>query len=161
VSEREYLEIVKKLIPGSYSTSTGHPGAEEAFTKFVEDVTQRVPELRRLEDWEVEERVLSAIDWVRSNICSEVYGWEFVPKGVDYYNASWLYTCNHPATGKFYLVIHEEGDGASGFNYFGFMLTNNYREALEEYSRIKKYEVEERKLPKKYLYTYRGRKRAV
>jgi hypothetical protein len=160
VSEREYLEIVKKLIPGSYSTSTGHPGAEESFTEFVRDVTQRVPELRRLEDWEAEEMVLSAIDWIRRNICSEVYGWEFVPER-DYYEGSWLYTCNHPATGKFYLVIHERMEGASGFGYFGFMLTNNYREALEEYSRIKKYEVEEHKLPRKYLYTYRRRKRAV
>jgi hypothetical protein len=49
VSEYEYLEIVKKLIPGSYSTSTGYPGAEEAFTEFVKDITERIPELRNLE----------------------------------------------------------------------------------------------------------------
>jgi len=163
VSEHEYLEIVKKLIPGSYSTSTGHPGAEMDFEEFVKDVTELVPELRGLEDWEVEEKVLSAIDWVRGNICSEVYGWEYVPEGGDYYQGSGLYVCNHPATGKFYLVIHEVADEASGYGYFGFTLTNNYREALKKYSEIKKYEVEEHKLPKKYLYTYRGssRKRGV
>jgi hypothetical protein len=157
MSEHEYLEIVKRLIPGYYSTSTGHPGAEESFTEFVKDVIERVPELRNLEDWEVEEKAISAIDWARSNICSEVYGWEFVPEGGDYYKGSSLYVCNHPAIGRFYLVIRNEADGASGFEYFGFMLTNNYREALKEYSETKKYEVEERKLPKKYLYTYRKR----
>jgi hypothetical protein len=150
----EHLEIIKRLIPGSYSTSTGHPGAEEGFAEFVRSVTERVPELRRLDDWEVEERVLSAISWARDSICSEVYGWEFVPEG-DYYLASTLYECNHPAVGKFYLVTHEESDGASGFEYFGFTLTDNYRDALKKYSEIKKYEVEERRLPKKYLHTRR------
>jgi hypothetical protein len=153
----QYLEIVRKLIPGYYSTSTGHPGAEESFTEFVKDVIERVPELRNLEDWEVEEEVISAIKWVRSNICSEVYGWEFVPEGGDYYEGSGLYVCNHPAIGRFYLVIHEEVNEASGFGYFGFKLTTDYRDALKTYSEIKKYEVEERKLPKKYLYTYRKR----
>lgn len=119
------------------------------------DVTERIPELRRLEDWEAEERVLSAIDWVKSNICSEVFGWEFVPEGGDYYQGSALYECNHPATGKFYLVTHEEENNATGFGYINFKLTNSYRDALKTYSEIKKYEVGERKLPRKYLYTHR------
>jgi hypothetical protein len=131
------------------------------FEEFVKDVTELVPELHGLEDWEVEEKVLSAIDWVRGNICSEVYGWEYVPEGGDYYQGSMLYVCDHPAIGKFYLVTHEITNEASGFQYFGFTLTRNYREALKEYGEIKRYEVEEQKLPKEYLYTYRKRGRKV
>jgi hypothetical protein len=52
-------------------------------------------------------------------------------------------------------VTHEVEDATAGYGYFGFTLTSNYRDALKTYSEIRKYEVEERKLPRKYLHTRR------
>jgi hypothetical protein len=138
-----FATIIKKLIPGSYDTLTGHPQAEERFREFVEEVKRKVEELKYLPDEDVEDRVLEAIDWARHSICSKVYDWEHVSEAGDYYEGVILYSCNHPTTGKFYMVIHEMESADVGEAYFGFHLTRDYRNALRKYSETKRH-LEER-----------------
>jgi hypothetical protein len=40
-----FATIIKKLIPGSYDTLTGHPQAWDRFREFVEEVKRKVEDL--------------------------------------------------------------------------------------------------------------------
>jgi len=137
-----FSTIIRKLMEGEYSTSTGHPFAEEEFEEFVKEVKEKVEELRGLEDEEVEDKVLTAIGWAEDSICRTIYKWRFIPEHGEYYLSISLMSCNHPETGKFYLVKREEANAMTGAWFYDFLLTRNYREALKSYSEKKRAEEE-------------------
>ena len=131
-----FIEVLKRLIPGTYSTMTGHPNAPEAFREFVREVKEKVPELRARDDWEVESTVLEAIDHARHKLCTPLKTAEVVGVTGDYYEGAAVYSCYHPDIGDFYLAIQEEEDAASGYGFFGFTLTRSKNKALEDYKSV-------------------------
>ena len=136
-----FIEIIKRLIPGDYDTMTGHPDAPERFKEFVEEVKSKIPELRGREDWDVESTVIEAVEWTIGKLCKPLRTREFtVP---DYSEFAGLYECFHSDIGKFYLVLNEESDAASGYGYLGFSLTRNRDEARETYREFEE-EIEEK-----------------
>jgi len=121
------LEIVRGLIPGSYATSFGNPDAAEHMRQFVGEVRRRVPELRGRKGYIVEATVIEAVEWVADNVCKVL---DYRGKrSTNYFKEAWLLECSHPATGRFYMVLDEEGNGDYGCWYFGFSLTRYKREA--------------------------------
>ncbi|RLE54210.1 MAG: hypothetical protein DRJ40_11405 [Thermoprotei archaeon] len=139
-----FIDILRKLMEGTYSTMTGSPDAPETFREFVEEIKVKVPELRDKDDWEVENTVLEAIDYARHKLCSQIKKAEVVPATPDYYGGITVYTCYHPDIGRFYLVIDEEEDASSGYAHYSFTITKNRRKALREYEeRIKAWKEEE------------------
>lgn len=136
-----YADIIKRLLPGDYSTSSGNPLSPEHFEDFVRRVKEKVPELRGKEDWEVESITLEAIEWARDNICKELNFTDF-SRPPDFSESVGLYVCYHPEIGNFYMVVHEEMDAASASGYFGFLLTKDKERAKEDYRYIVKEESE-------------------
>lgn len=126
-----FVEIIKRLMEGDYSTSTGHPNAPEEFEEFVREVKRRVPELRDKEDWEVESTVLDAIEWAINTSCKLVSDYN-IGRG-NYYQTVELYECTHPEVGRFYLLRGIEEDGDAGYGYYGFFLTRDRKRAEESY----------------------------
>ena len=155
--EREYLEIVKKLIPGVYIDSYGSPFAEEFSKKLVKDVKERVPELRDTPDEDIEEKFLDVIDWAKRRLCQLDSSWEYAPEGGDYYKGIMLYECRHPETGVFYLVTSEENDQASGFWHIYLRLTRDYHEAQREFEDEKAdfIDMHESVIDNENIYTYK------
>ena len=126
-----YIEIIKRLMGGDYATATGSPDAPSKMREFVRSVTSRIKELRGKEEWEIEDMVMNAIAWASENICKRLKGEE--KSYYEYYESVEMYECFHPEIGKFYMVISEEADAPSGYNYFGFELTRSKSEAEESY----------------------------
>jgi len=120
--------IIKRLIPGDYSTASGYPGAEEQSEWFVEEVRARVPELVDLPDEEVEEKALDALEWAVRETCRQVEWWEHSPE-TGAHVGLYLYACEHPETGRYYMVVHEEHYSDIDEHYVGFTLTRSYGEA--------------------------------
>jgi hypothetical protein len=142
----QHVEILKRLIPGDYDTMTGHPDAHERARMFVEDVTSRIPELKRMKSWEIEDAVISAVEWAASNLCRFIKGRDFVSPTGDYAESVVVYKCHHDDIGHFYLLIYEAQDASSGFGYFRFILTRDRNEILKAYRDIKEsMEEEERR----------------
>ena len=140
----DFLSIVKKLIPGHYHTSTGNPMSPEDFREFVEEAKKRVPELARMKDWEVESTVLEALDWAMHTICVKQREWSHASEAGHYVGMG-LYKCEHPDTGKFYIVHFEEEIPDAGEAHVSFELTRDWREAQRSFSEEKKYWKEELK----------------
>lgn len=126
-----FVEIVRKLIPGTYSTSYGYPSSPEDMNEFVKEVTGRVPELAGMEDWKVEEMVLDSIDWFMKKACHLLR--EEDTGGYNATNYIGLFQCFHPKTGRFYLVFREQTYPDTGEHYVGFMLTRDRKEAEETF----------------------------
>jgi len=131
-----FVEIIKKLMEGDYGTGTGYPGAKEDIERFVRKVFERVPELRGKEDWEVESTVLEAVGWARDELCKKLRYAEVEAATPDYYEYAAVYSCYHPEIGRFYLVMSEDADAASGAAHVGFKLTKSRDEALRDYKEI-------------------------
>jgi hypothetical protein len=134
----DFLSIVKKLIPGRYHTSTGNPMSPHHFEKFVEEVKKKVPELAEKEDWEVESTVLEALDWAMHTICVKKREWGHATEA-GFYVGMGLYKCEHPDTGKFYIVHFEEEIPDAGEAHVSFKLTRDWREAQKSFSEERKY----------------------
>jgi len=135
-----FVAIIKKLVDGSYHVYTGKPLLEESFNRaLVEAVRKRIGEFRYRPPEEVRERVVGSLDWARREICSKIYEYSREFGGRDLKVGLTLYSCSHPATGRFYMVIHEMESADAGEAYFGFDLTRDYREALRKYSETKRY----------------------
>jgi len=125
------VEIIKRLMEGGGSSSTGHPNAYDDMRELYEFVTSRIPEFKGMSMEEVEEKVFDAIQEVESKFCKAIKGAEVEPETPDYYEDIVVYQCSHPEIGQFYLTIEEEGDSSSGYGYLGFGLTRDRRKALE------------------------------
>jgi len=132
-----FLEVIKKLIPGSYFTSTGNPHAPEHMEQFVKEVKSKVPELADREDWDAENTVIEAVDWAINNICKSLD--HRIKRGISCLREIGLFECFHPSTGKFYMVFDEETDADFGSWFFGFDLTRSrekaeklFKELIEE-----------------------------
>jgi len=134
--------IIKKLMEGSYLTSTGHVDSPMHFEKLVKSVKERVEELKGLPDKEVEDRVLAAISWAEENICKPHRTWSYSTKEGGYYIKVTLHSCSHPEIDTFYMLTSEKGDTLLGHHFFSFELTKKYRSALDSFREEKKgYEV--------------------
>jgi len=131
-----FIEVLKKLIPGTYDTMTGHPDAPWRFREFVREIKEKIPELKDKEDWEVENTVLEAVDYARHKLCTLLRSAEVAAETPGYYEGVAAYSCYHPSLGSFYLTIQEEEDANSGYGYFGFTITRSRSKALEDYKSV-------------------------
>jgi len=130
-----YTEIIKRLMGKDYEMMIGSPEAPSRMKEFVRAVTERIPEFRGKEEWEIEETVQDAVEWAIKNICDVVKTAEksYPP---DYDAFAGVYSCVHPRTGQFYITVNEEEDASSGFGFFGFEITKDKKKALEDYRSI-------------------------
>ena len=129
--------IIKKLMEGSYLTSTGNPESPTHFEEFVRSVKERVEELKGLPDEEVEKKVLVAISWAEENICKPHRTWSYSTEA-GYYVDITLHSCSHPEIGTFYMLTSEEGYPDLGEYFFSFELTKKYSSALDSFRKEKK-----------------------
>jgi len=136
--EMKFVNIIKRLMSGSYETMTGHPDAPKRFEEFVKEIREKIPELAGKDDWEVEDTVLEAIDFARHKLCKPIRTAEYAPTGINYYEGVAVYSCYHPSVGNFYLTVQEEEDGDTGYGFFGFTLTRDKREAMRLYKSVVK-----------------------
>jgi len=135
-----FATIIKKLVDGSYYVYTGEPLREESFNRaLVEAVRKRIGEFKYRPPEEVKERVVGSLDWARREICSKIYEYSREFGGRDLKVDLTLYSCNHPATGRFYMVVEEAERVDTGEKYAEFFLTRDYSEALGVYGKTKEF----------------------
>ena len=135
-----FATIIKKLVDGSYHVYTGKPLLEESFNRaLVEVVRKRIGEFKYRPPEEVKKRVVGSLDWARREICSKIYEYSREFGGRDLKVDLTLYSCSHPATGRFYMVVEEAERAGTGEKYAEFFLTRDYSEALGVYGKTKEF----------------------
>jgi len=144
--EKQYLEIISKLISGTYRFSTGSPDSKDIEETTLAEVRERLPELRYMDDEELSQLVADAISYAMDKLCKVAeyptrWGARKASVGIERPGYSrefgWM-KCSHPEIGEFHIVFDEESSYDAGVFHYGYTLTKNPREAKSDFFDIKR-----------------------
>jgi len=143
VGEDVAAKIMSSFVDqGGVVIEYGHPGTE--MYRYMRDVAEsRAEDLRKIipaslvpakSPEKFLETVAGAVRKFVRNFCKRVKGGEIRPHM--YEERYGVYSCNHPSTGSFYLVIDDNEDTLQGVTDIRLYATRNREEAMEEYEKL-------------------------
>jgi len=144
--EKQYLEVIQKLISGTYRFSTGSPDSKDIEETTLAEIRERLPELRHMDDEELSQLVADAINYAMEKLCtvaeySTRWGTRKASVSIQRPGYSrefgWM-KCYHPEIGEFHIVFDEDSNYDAGVFYHSYSLTKNPIEAKSDFFDIKR-----------------------
>ena len=164
-AEKLYVTIISKLIDTDWhETIHGGPSFFKDMEIFVDEIIFLIPELRGYSIEEIDNYVLSAVQYASENWCFIEKSFEpELPQGI--YNGIRLYKCSHTDIGNFYLIIaksffpvsfsislpYGRYSRLSGEEHFAFYLTRDIEKAESEYKDMEDMTKDEERIIKEAL----------
>jgi len=141
--EDQSAEIMSRFIDqGDIIIEYAHPGSE--LFEYMRDVMEvRTKDLRELIPTSLVpeqppekflETVASAVRRFVNSFCKRLRGAKLVAHMAE--EVYGLYSCSHPVTGSFYLVIDDNEDTLQGVTDIRLYATKNREKAMEEYKKL-------------------------